>query len=74
MNNAKQLLTEVCPFCGTHNTTNSVVNLLCECGSKFYIFDGFWLNRKTGVRAELTPADKMLLDEWARNQLADVVT
>ena len=39
-----------CPFCKTMNTTILGANIVCDCGSKYYFFEKFWLNRNTGEK------------------------
>ena len=43
-----------CPFCGKIGEATVLINLLCECGAKYYYESDIWKNRKTGeeVRGE----------------------
>ena len=37
-----------CPFCGREHTAPSLLNVICECGAKYYYNTKKWLNRNTG--------------------------
>ena len=43
-----------CPFCGNEHVTAQWLNVLCECGAKFYVNTHEWMDRKTGkiIRVE----------------------
>ena len=39
----------VCPFCNKiHSIRSPYLNIICECGGKYYASTGDWLNRFTG--------------------------
>lgn len=44
-----------CPFCGKIGEATEFVNILCECGAKYYYVSDIWKDRKTGkeVRGDL---------------------
>lgn len=48
-----------CPFCGMeHERRNKLLNVICNCGCKYYAWADIWLNRKTGeYRKEKKNAD-----------------
>lgn len=37
-----------CPFCGAEHSARPYLNIICGCGSKYYIHTGEWWNRNTG--------------------------
>lgn len=37
-----------CPFCKRYHFVSSHINIICPCGSKFYINTREWWDRKTG--------------------------
>ena len=44
------LVFRVCPFCNRKQYSHPNTNTLCPCGAKYYVFENWWLNRKTGER------------------------
>lgn len=58
----------VCPFCGEEHIIKNISNRICNCGGKFYIFDGFWLNRNTGNKVHMTPAEQIVRQKWLRER------
>ena len=56
----------VCPFCGKRHITLMYINIICDCGAKFYVRTCEWLNRKTGaglkateIEVEYVPSDEV---------------
>ena len=41
---------EKCPFCGKEHEQRAWLNIICNCGAKYYFRNNVWLNRKTGER------------------------
>ena len=42
-----------CPFCGrVHNRSHPLLNVICDCGSKYYAWCNLWLDRTTGEYRE----------------------
>lgn len=41
---------ECCPFCGKHHEQRMWINIICDCGAKYYFRDNMWLDRNTGLR------------------------
>lgn len=42
-------VSRVCPFCKkVHSIASPHLNIICECGGKYYANTGDWLNRNTG--------------------------
>ena len=39
----------ICPMCGKRHVSSMWVNIICNCGSKYYINTTEWLDRNTGV-------------------------
>lgn len=37
-----------CPFCGAIHIWRPHLNIICQCGAKYYIHLNTWLNRNTG--------------------------
>ena len=37
-----------CPFCGKCHEQRLHINIICNCGAKYYFNLGKWLNRQTG--------------------------
>jgi hypothetical protein len=44
--------TEHCPFCGKDYEQRVHINIICNCGAKYYFHDNVWLDRKTGLREQ----------------------
>ena len=42
--------TKKCPFCNTETIQHEFLNIICQCGAKYYYADKLWLNRNTGER------------------------
>ena len=43
----------VCPFCNKiHSVRSLYLNIICECGGKFYANTGEWWNRSTGEKVK----------------------
>ena len=43
----------VCPFCNKiHSVHSPYLNIFCECGGKYYVNTGDWLNRITGEKVK----------------------
>lgn len=45
---SKEKRIRICPFCGSICEGSMYINLLCECGAKYYCQSDIWLDRKTG--------------------------
>ena len=41
---------ERCPFCNKDHEQSIWLNIICDCGAKYYFRDNIWLDRKTGNR------------------------
>ena len=39
---------QFCPFCGKDHEQRMHINIICNCGAKYYFRDNTWLDRKTG--------------------------
>lgn len=39
-----------CPFCGYDHEVKPHLNIICQCGGKYYIHTNEWWNRRTGER------------------------
>jgi hypothetical protein len=48
-----------CPFCKREHEQRMYINIICQCGGKYYFAQGFWLDRKTGERK--TDSDEKML-------------
>ena len=55
-----------CPFCGAYIELR-LLNPICNCGSKFYLFSGYWLDRKTGQKINVSFKDKLAIEKFIEN-------
>ena len=45
---------ERCPFCGKQHNQRLYINIICDCGAKYYFHVNTWLDRKTGLKQQGT--------------------
>ena len=67
----KKIIHSVCPFCHrVHERTNRHLNIICDCGGKYYASNGDWINRKTGetVRAPKEKCGCKKCKQWQINR------
>ncbi len=47
---AEMFYKQVCPFCGKEHFRHLHINIICDCGAKYYFNTTDWLNRETGEK------------------------
>lgn len=50
MNVDNHVYSEKCPFCGKEHEQRAWLNIICDCGAKYYLIWNVWIDRKTGER------------------------